>query len=204
MLRVASVDRSLFLLHYHRYTLNYKYMSFKNLSLIAFVFLFITSPFLAFASGSKTITRGDAVTITWEVTGATSCSPDTSYPKTAGDNVWDKWNSIGQTTSGSTTFDSVYQPNPSGYVFSCKNIDYGIVDQITLYVNDCPATAPWDTTNTPYACVNPIPSVSISPNNAQTIVLGASVAYASTVTDTGGNDPSALRASPLLHRGDKV
>ncbi len=181
-------------------------MLFKKIFLIPLVCLFITSPFLAFASGSKTITRGDAVTIDWNVTGAPSCTPDTSYPVTAGDNVVSDWKSIGNTSAGSVTFNSVYQnqPTPSGYSFSCENTDIGIMDQITLYVNDCPTNAPWDEGT--HACVNPIPTVSISPSNAQTIVLGASVAYASTVTDTGAGkyDPSALRASPLLHRGDKV
>ncbi len=118
-------------------------MPFKNFFLIPLVCLFITSPFLAFASGSKTITRGDAVTITWDVTGATSCTPSTSYPP-AGDNVQSDWNSTGTSTTGQVLFNSVYQPKPSGYFFSCENAVYGIVDQITLYVNDCPTNAPWD------------------------------------------------------------
>ena len=136
-------------------------MPFKKFFLVPLACLFITSPLLAFASGSKTITRGDAVTINWDVTGATSCDPSTDYP-TDFDNVQSDWLKAGTSTTGQVLFNSVYQPKPSGYSFSCENFVYGIVDQITLYVNDCPATAPWDTTNTPYACVNPIPSVSIS------------------------------------------
>jgi hypothetical protein len=123
-------------------------LSFVPLAIIALaIFAGMTSD--TFASGTKTITRGQSAVINWAVTNGSSCTPDTTYPST-GDTVYNTWSGAGTTASGAKTFSNI--TNVGTFVFTCSYS--GISDSTTLIVQDCAAGTSWNGTS----CIVPPPS----------------------------------------------
>lgn len=141
------------------------FKQFINVFLLSSIAMLFLAP-SADAAGTKTITRGQSAVINWNVTGAPSCSPDTTYPNDAGDSVYSLWSGAGNNTTGFVTFSNVYSVNTSGWVFSCVDLNSGISDSARLIVNDCTAPQVWNGT----ACVAPTaPTADITQDTTSTV-----------------------------------
>lgn len=115
--------------------------------------LIVLIPFQkAQASGSQSVTRGDAMpTIFWSITGSSSdCTFSTSYPDAAGDGIRTEWNALASGASGSKSFTGKnVWANPGSYTFTCTILVGTTLysDTATLVVNDCLLPATWDAVN---------------------------------------------------------
>ena len=151
------------------------------ISLLCLIFL-ISVPDVH--ASSFPVTRGNPVTINWNVVGAVNCVgsfPGKTYPRNTSEtgvpfitSIYDFWINS-HAGIGSQTFNNVLAP-PDSYDFKCKDAFSGVEDTATLVVADCSGPTPnWNGT----ACVAAPSSPSIG------------TFYASPIT-VPYNTPSAL------------
>lgn len=141
--------------------------------------VFIVSAQSASASGVYQVTRGSSLTLTWAVTGASNCTPGTTYPTTA-----DGWNAfwIGtnpQPASGTKTLPFYAAPNQD-YTFTCTAS--GVSDTTTVHINDCGTGTHWDgsTSCVPNTYIITPASGSggtVSPLGAQSVNYGSNITF---------------------------
>lgn len=158
---------------------------FINVFLLSSIAMLFLTP-SANAAGTKTITRGQSAIINWNVTGAPSCSPDTTYPNDAGDSVYSLWSGAGNNTTGSVTFSNVYSVNTSGWVFSCVDLNSGISDSARLIVNDCTAPQVWNGTACAAPAPAPKPDLTAGAPTPATATVGTQVTFTSAIVNSGG------------------
>lgn len=103
---------------------------------------------VAFAGSPMTVTRGDPITINWNVLGGSgTCKSDTNYPYTnpTDDTIRTFWGNATQNTLGSQSFTHV-RAGAGVYTFSCVDpLPPNASDTILLTVIGCSGATPsWD------------------------------------------------------------
>lgn len=101
-------------------------------------------------SGTKTIVRGSAASITINMGGTvTSCTASTTYPSTSGDTVRSIWMGSTWTNAQTASFPKVLGNGsntfPQSFDFSCTAPGY--IGNAHLTVTDCTAPAVWNGTS---------------------------------------------------------
>jgi hypothetical protein len=168
-------------------------MSFPLRVLTLFSVIFIIQTISSFAYATKSVYRGNSVSISWDVTNTTaeyrSCSRESTYPPGDVKATW--YGGGAQDPSGSVSLPAITEVSGSPYSFFCSNSASRAFDQVILTVIDCPdipGNGPgyiWNGS----ACYNPAPSVDISAG-ASGVDIGGSVGYSSNGSDQG-NDLTA-------------
>jgi hypothetical protein len=168
------------------------YRSFRYSFLFIISIILSSSPLYAGNTIEKlprTSASTPTASIDWSVTnGAGQCNGTTDYPN-SGDGFRSWWETGVHATQGTSALYPIHA-EPGTYTFTCTDSSYSSYsDTSYLVVKPCSDHGPGYSWNGS-SCVNPAPSVSISPTGTQGLDISSSVTYSSTANDTG-NDLTA-------------
>lgn len=170
--------------------------------------VFLVSSNSALAGGTYTVTRGNSLTLTWSITGASNCTPDTTYAVTnpVDDGWYNFWRGTNpQPSSGTKTLK--FYAAPGSYTFSCTA--GGVADTATVQINDCSGGAVWEGNNVnggpacmgPYTItssagsggsISPLGAGSVTYNTSKTFTISPSVGYAISAVTVDGSPVGAV------------